>query len=81
MLSHSVWSVFLRPLDCSLPSSSVHVILQASIVKCMPVPSSMGSSRTWHGPTSLMSLSLVGEVLPLVSPETQAILPKPLTAL
>jgi len=39
------------PMDCSLPSSSVHGILQARILEWVAVPSSRGSSwprdRTW----------------------------------
>ena len=33
------------PMDCSLPGSSVHGILQAGILKWVAVPSSRGSSR------------------------------------
>ena len=32
------------PLDCILPGSSVHRILQASILDCVAIPFSMGSS-------------------------------------
>ena len=35
------------PMDCSPPGSSVHGILQASILECVAMPSSMGSS--WPG--------------------------------
>ena len=34
-----------NPLDCSLPGSSVHGILQARILECIAMPSSRGSSR------------------------------------
>ena len=36
-------------MDCSSPGSSVHVILQARILKCVATPSSKGSSspRDW----------------------------------
>ena len=33
------------PMDCSLPGSSVHGILQAQILEWVAVPSSRGSSR------------------------------------
>ena len=32
------------PMDCSLPGSSVHGILQARVLECVAVPSSRGSS-------------------------------------
>ena len=35
----------LRPLDCSLPHSSVHGILQARILEWVAMPSSRGSSQ------------------------------------
>ena len=35
---------FCDPLDCSLPGSSVHGILQTRILEWVPVPSSRGSS-------------------------------------
>ena len=39
------------PMDCSLPCSSVHGILQAIILECIAMPSCRGSSqprdRTW----------------------------------
>ena len=48
-LSH-VW-LFATPLDCSLPGSSVHGILQTRILECAVMPSYRGSSRprdwTW----------------------------------
>ena len=34
------------PMDCSLPGSSVHGILQARMLEWVAVPSSRGSSRT-----------------------------------
>ena len=33
------------PIDCSLPGSSVHGILQARILEWVPIPSSRGSSQ------------------------------------
>ena len=40
-----------NPMDCSLPSSSVHGILQARILECVAMPFSRGSSwprgQTW----------------------------------
>ena len=37
------------PVDCSLPGSSVHGILQARILQCAAVPSSGGSSQPRDG--------------------------------
>ena len=34
-----------KPMDCSLPGSSVHGILQARILEWVAVPSSRGSSQ------------------------------------
>ena len=50
------------PMDCSLPGSSVHRILQARILEWVALPSSRGSS--W--PKDLMSPALTGS-LPLAS--------------
>ena len=44
-----------EPMDCNLPGSSVHGILQARVLKWVATPSSRGSSRTSIEPTSLMS--------------------------
>ena len=33
------------PMDCSLPGSSVHEILQESILECVAIPFSRGSSQ------------------------------------
>ena len=44
VLSHSVVSDSLQPLDCSLPDSSVHGIFQARILECVAISSSTGSS-------------------------------------
>ena len=41
--SRSVMSDFLRPVDCSPPSSSVHGILQARILECVAISFSSGS--------------------------------------
>ena len=40
---------FCNPMDCSLPGSSIHGILQARILGCFAMPSSRGSSqpRDW----------------------------------
>ena len=37
------------PLDCSLPSSPVHVVLQARILEWVAMPSSRGSSPHLFG--------------------------------
>ena len=36
------------PMDCSLPGSSVHGILQARILEWVAIPFSIGSSRSGH---------------------------------
>ena len=56
------------PMDCSLPGSSVHGILQASILEWVAMPSSRGSSCLVIELESLMSPALAGS-LPLVPPE------------
>ena len=45
----SVMSDSLRPMDCCLPGSSVHGILQARVLEWVAMPSSRGSSqpRNW----------------------------------
>ena len=45
--AHSLQScpILWDPMDCSLPDSSVHGILQARILEWVPVPSSRGSSQ------------------------------------
>ena len=40
------------PMDCSLPSSSVHGILQARILECVAISFSRGSSRPGIKPRS-----------------------------
>ena len=49
VLSHSVISDCLRPMDCNLPGSSVHGILQAKILGWFAMHSPRGSSqpRDW----------------------------------
>ena len=44
-VSHSVMSYSLWLMDCSLPGSSVHGILQARIMEWAVIPFSKGSSR------------------------------------
>ena len=47
------------PMDCSLPHSSVHGILQARILEWVAVPSSMGSSQP-RDRTHLSYVSCIG---------------------
>ena len=51
-VSRSIFSDSLPPLDCSLPRSSVHGILQARILEWVVIPFSRGSSRprAWNWP-------------------------------
>ena len=46
VLSHFSHVQLCATLDCSLPDSSVHGILQAGILECVAMPSSRGSSMT-----------------------------------
>ena len=62
-------SLQLCPMDCSLPGSTVHGILQARILEWVATPSSMGSSQ----PKDQTCVSSVyvhwqGDSLPLVPP-------------
>ena len=50
-------STLCDPLDCKLPGSSVHGILQARILEWIAMPSSRGSSQ----PRNLMSPALAAE--------------------
>ena len=50
MRAHSLLSclTLCDPMDCSLPGSSVHGILQARILEWVAMPSSKGSSQPRH---------------------------------
>ena len=48
------------PMECSLPGSSVHGILQARTLEWVALPSSRGSSRPGTEPGSLTSPALAG---------------------
>ena len=49
-----------NPMDCSLPGSSVHGILQARILEWVAMPSSRGSSYPGIKPKSLTSPASAG---------------------
>ena len=49
------------PMNCSLPGSSVHVILQARILEWVAMPSCRGLPDPGIKPTSLMSPALASE--------------------
>ena len=51
MRAHSLLSclTLCDPMDCSLPGSSVHGILQARILEWVAMSSSKGSSQPWDG--------------------------------
>ena len=59
---------FCNPMDCSLPSSSVHCIFQARILEWVAMPSARGSSQSGDLPNPvnkhafLMSPALAGAV-------------------
>ena len=52
--------LFVIPMDCSLPGSSVLRISQARILEWVAMPSSRGSSKPGIEPSCLMSLALAG---------------------
>ena len=49
-----------NPMDCNLPGSTVHGILQARLLEWVAVPSSRGSSQPGMEPKFPMSLALAG---------------------
>ena len=51
---------FCSPMDCNLPSSSVHGILQARILEWVTIPFFRGFSPPRNPPASLMSPALAG---------------------
>ena len=51
---------FCYPMDCSLPGSSVHWILQARILQWVAMPSFRDLPHPGIEPMSLMSPSLAG---------------------
>ena len=71
----SVW--LCNPMDCSLPVSSVHGILQARILEWVAVPLSRGSSQPWDG---TQASCIIGEFFMILAPreaqkpESQAII-------
>ena len=69
VLSRSVMSDLFDPMDCSLPGSSGHGILQARVLEWVAVPSSRGSSqpRDWTC-VSLCCLHWQAGSLPLAPP-------------
>ena len=60
VLSHSVVSDSLQPLDCNAPGSSVHGILQAKILEWVPYPPPGDLPDSGIEPVSLMSPTLAG---------------------
>ena len=52
--------ILCNPMDCSPPDSSVHGLLQATILKWVAMPSSRGSSDPGIEPMSLVSPSMAG---------------------
>ena len=68
ILIHSMHAKLLQscptlydPMDCSLPGSAVHGILQATTLEWVAMPSSRGSSRLVIELRSLASPALAGE--------------------
>ena len=57
---HVQWcSTFCSPMDCSLPGSSVHGILQAWILEWVAIPSARGSSQP-RDPTQASRIGIAG---------------------
>ena len=52
--------ILCNPMDCSLPSSSAHGILQVRIMECVVIPSSRHLPNPGIKPTSFMSPALSG---------------------
>ena len=57
-----------NPMNCSLPGSSVHGILQAKILEWVAVPSSKGSSWPRNWTRSSCGSCIAGGFLPLSHP-------------
>ena len=57
-----------NPMECNLPGSSVHRILQARTLKWVAMPSSRGSFDQGIESVSLMSPALAAGSLPLAPP-------------
>ena len=68
MLSHSVCPTLCNPVDCSLPGSSVHGILQARILEWVAMPSCRGSSNPGIEPRSPALKAYILPSKPLGSP-------------
>ena len=56
------------PMDCSLPGTSVHGILQARILEWVAMSTSRGLPNPGIEPAPLMSPALQADSLPLVPP-------------
>ena len=68
VLSHSVCPTLCNPVDCSLPGSSVHGILQARILEWVAMPSCRGSSNPGIEPRSPALKAYILPSKPLGSP-------------
>ena len=60
MLCHFSYPTLCNPVDCCLPGSSVHGVLQARMLDYVVMPSSRGSSRPRDQAVSFMSIALAG---------------------
>ena len=70
-LATSVMANFCNPMDCSLPGSSIHRILQARILEWVAVTFSRGSSQPRdRTPVSYIYLRWQAGSLPLAPPGT-----------
>ena len=64
LLSHSVTSNSLQPINCSLPGFTVHGISQAKILEWVAISFSRGSSQPRDQTSSLVSPALQEDSLP-----------------
>ena len=62
------WPTLCNPIDCSLPGSSVHGILQARILEWVAMPSSRGSSQPWGQTCTLAFPALWADSVPTEPP-------------
>ena len=60
MLCHFSYPTLCNPVDCCLPGSSVHGVLQVRMLEYVVMPSSRGSSKPRDQAVSSMSIALAG---------------------
>ena len=68
MLSHFSCVQLLHSVDCSLPGSSIHGILQAGVLEWIALPPPGDLPNPGTKSESLLSPALVGGSLPIMPP-------------